>query len=243
MGKLRIAAFQRWPQFDNIPRILERLRRDLEWCDGQSVDLALFPECYLQGYVLDRASLGAVAMAIEDDRFQSLLADLAPSRSTFVLGLVERHGESLLNSAAAICRGAVIGAYRKTHLHRKEQAFDAGHDYPIFQAANWKFGINICCDANFPEAAAAVERQGARLICYLINNMLPPDVADRWRHRSVDNLRRRAIETGCWVMSSDVVGTHDAMLSYGCTCIVNPVGDVVARVDEGNEGVALFDCE
>lgn len=241
MGKLRVAAFQRRPQFGNIRRILERLRRDLEWCDGESVDLALFPECYLQGYVLDRAALGSVAL--EEDRFQGLLADLAPIRSTFVLGLVERHGEFVFNSAAAICRGDVVGVYRKTHLHRKEQAFDAGCNYPIFQAANWKFGINICYDANFPEAAAAVGGQGARLICYPINNMLPPEVADRWRRRSIDNLRCRAIETGCWVMSSDVVGTHEAMLSYGCTCIINPAGKVVTRVDEGNEGVALFDCE
>ena len=75
-----------------------------------------------------------------------------------------------------------------------------------------------------------LREQGARLICYPLNNMLVPATADRWRHKSVDNLRARAIETGCWVAASDVVGTARNKLSHGCTCIVNPDGIVVARV-------------
>lgn len=68
-------------------------------------------------------------------------------------------------------------------------------------------------------------------------------MAERWRYKSVESLRQRAIETGCWVMSADVVGDHQSMLCYGCTCIVNPTGEVVARVDEGAEGVAVFDIQ
>ncbi|HEV8392360.1 MAG TPA: carbon-nitrogen hydrolase family protein [Dongiaceae bacterium] len=243
MSKLRVATFQRRPRFRDIPRILERLRADLEWCDDEGVDLALFPECYLQGYVLDRPTLNGVALAIEHDvTFRGLLARLAPIRSTFVLGFVERRERFVFNTGAAIRHGAVLGAYRKAHLHRKEQAFDPGFDCPIFEAAGWKFGINICYDANFPSAAAKIASQGARLICYPINNMLPTEVADRWRSKSICNLRRRAAETGCWVVSSDVVGEHEAMVCHGCTCVVSPAGDVVARVDEGHEGVVLFDC-
>lgn len=209
-------------------------------CDAGGVDLALFPECYLQGYVLDRASLDAISL--DDDSLQRALAPAAAINATFVLGLVERHKQSVFNTAAVIRHGAILGRYRKTKLHRKEHAFDAGWDYPVFDRADWKFGINICYDANFPEAAATLSCQGARLICYPLNNMLPPNVADRWRDRSVENLRRRAKETGCWVVSSDVVGEHEAMICHGCTCIVNPAGEVVARADEGSEDVALFDC-
>ena len=129
------------------------------------------------------------------------------------------------------------------HLHRKEKAFDAGSGCPIFEVAGWKFGINICYDSNFPEAAALIAAQGARVICYPINNLLPPEVAERWRYKSVESLRQRALETRCWVMSADVVGEHQSLICHGCTCIVDPAGEVVARVDEGSEGVAMFDLK
>ena len=241
MSGLRVAAFQRKPRYRDIPGIVERLLDDLALCDTRGVDLALFPECYLQGYLLDRASLEAISL--DDDDLQRVVAPTAAINATFVLGIIERHKRSVFNTAAVIRHGAILGRYRKTKLHRKEYAFDAGSDYLVFDRADWKFGINICYDANFPEAAATLGRQGARLICYPLNNMLPPDVADRWRNRSVESLRRRADETGCWVVSSDVVGGHEAMICHGCTCIVNPAGEVVARVDEGSEGVVLFDCD
>lgn len=244
MGGLRVAAFQREQRFRDLPKIVERLAADLEWCDREAVDLAIFPECYLQGYVLDRPTLRAVALSLAHDAALERVIDrLTPIRSTFVVGLVERYEQSLFNTAAVVRHGAVIGAYRKTHLHRKEQGFDAGRDYPVFEAAGWRFGVNICYDANFAEAAAPIVLQGARLLCYPLNNTLPSDVAERWRTRSIENLRARAAESACWVASSDVVGQHEGMICHGCTCIVSPHGDVVSRVDEECEGVALFELE
>ena len=244
MTILRIAAFQRRPRFGDIAGTVDRLAADLAWCDSEGVSLALFPECYLQGYVLDRPALSRVAMTLQrDDVLNGLLARLKPVRATFILGLIERHGEFLFNTAAVIRGGAVLGAYRKINLHAKEKAFDAGRDCPMFETGDWRFGVNICYDGMFPEAAAMLRCQGARLICYPVNNMMPPDAAARWRLKTVDVLRCRAAETGCWVASSDVVGEHDTMLCHGFTCIVNPAGNLVARVTEGSEGVAVGDLD
>jgi hypothetical protein len=41
-------------------------------------------------------------------------------------------------------------------------------------------------------------------------------------------------------MSSDVVGHHGNQMSYGCTCIVSPNGDVVTRAPEEVEAAVLF---
>jgi hypothetical protein len=132
---------------------------------------------------------------------------------------------------------------RKTRLHRKEADFDMGSELPLFGVDGWSFGISICYDANFPEVASSLAQQGARLICYPLNNMLPPDVADRWRSRSIENLRQRAIETGCWVISADVVGEHEGMICHGCTRIISPAGEDVRWVTEGSEGVVVFDLQ
>jgi predicted amidohydrolase len=71
--------------------------------------------------------------------------------------------------------------------------------------------------------------------------MLRPATAARWRSKSLENLQQRAIETGCWVASSDVVGEHGDKVSHGCTCILRPDGLVAERVAEGIEGAVMVD--
>src|ERR1017187_10024819 len=85
------------------------------------------------------------------------------------------------------------------------------------------------------------ERAGRLCFCYPLNNVLPPATAQRWRERSIGNLLSRARETGCWVVSSDVVGVCGGQVSFGCTAIVSPAGEIRARVPEGRTGRILLD--
>lgn len=156
-----------------------------------------------------------------------------------MLGFIERRDDGFYNSAAVIRHGEVIGVYAKNHPNAP--AFRAGKDAPVFRKLDFSYGINICFDANFAPCAQRLADQGAQLICYPLNNMLRAATAERWREKSVQNLQARALATGCWVVSSDVVGSHGDKLSHGCTCIVNPAGLVVARVAEGAEGVVVHD--
>lgn len=52
---MRIASFQRFPISDDVERAAQKLFGDLQWADDNHVDLALFPECYLQGHSYDRS--------------------------------------------------------------------------------------------------------------------------------------------------------------------------------------------
>lgn len=239
MGSLRVATFQRRPRFDDLPGTLERLLADLRWCDARAVGLAVFPECYLQGYGRDPEVMARRAISLDDAIVEAMLAMLAPIRASFVLGFVERRGAACYNSAVVIRQGRLLGRYAKAHPN--EPAFEAGTDFPVFVADGWPFGTNICNDANFPDTALRVSRQGVKLLCYPLNNMLVPATAERWRERGLCNLKQRAVEAGCWVASSDVVGRSGELVSYGLTCIVRADGEVLARVPEHEEGVAIFD--
>ncbi|MFZ6721089.1 carbon-nitrogen hydrolase family protein [Undibacterium sp. Ji49W] len=239
MQKIRVATFQRQPLFDDIAGTLVRLQDDLAWCDKQGVELAVFPECYLQGYTSDQQIIARRAIAVDSPSFNNILTKLSPFSSDVIIGFVEQDMDGFYNSAALISKGKLRGIYAKNHP--QEQAFLPGRDMPVFQKSGFLFGINICFDANFPDCAKRLSAQAARLICYPLNNMLAVATADKWRHKSVENLRQRATETACWVVSSDVVGISGDKLSHGCTCIVNPQGDIVARVTEGVEGVVVFD--
>lgn len=205
----------------------------------RGVDLALFPEAYLQGYAIDRETITRRALSLKDDIVARVLASLAAFNATIVLGMIERRAALLHDTALVVRDGRVIGAHAKTHPY--EPGFDAGTAYPLFERNGWRFGINICSDANFVEPALALSRQGARLLCYPLNNMLRVKNAENWRARGPANLSARARETGCWVVSADVVGTHADQTSHGCTLIVDPEGSIRARVPEDEEGALLFD--
>ena len=238
MGPLRVATFQRRPCFDDVPGTLERLLADLRWCDARDVGLAVFPECYLQGYGRDPEVMARRAVSLDGAIVEAMLAMLESIRTSLVLGIVERRGAACYNTAIVIRQGRLLGRYAKAHPN--EPAFEAGTDFPVFVTDGWRFGINICNDANYAGTALRVSRQGARLLCYPLNNMLAPATAERWRERGLANLKQRAIETGCWVASSDVVGCSGNSISHGLTCIVRADGEVLARVPEHEEGVAVF---
>lgn len=211
------ATFQRKPLFDDVKGTIRRLILDLKWCDDQGVNLAVFPECFLQGYALHPTTIAHRSISLDSELFYSILKSLEAFRVTLVLGMIEKKQETFYNSAAVICKGILVGKYSKSHPN--EQGFSAGTEFPVFSVNEWLFGVNICNDANFSESALRLSQQNARLLCFPLNNMLRPDTAFHWRERSIENLRQRALETGCWVVSSDVVGEHNGQMSYGCTVL------------------------
>ncbi|MFZ6875916.1 carbon-nitrogen hydrolase family protein [Undibacterium sp. Di27W] len=239
--KLRIAAFQRYPIFDDLQKTIAQLCTDLRWCQGQGIDLAVFPESYLLGYASDAATIAQRALPTDRPPFTQMLQEMSGFDTDLILGFFEQGAAGIYNAAAVIRQGQLMGLYAKRHP--RERGVLAGHASPVFEKAGYCYGINICNDANYPEYAAELRQQGARLLCYPLNNMLAPATAELWRSKSVDNLRLRAMETGCWVVSADVVGRHEDKISHGCTCIVAPDGSIVARVAEGSEGVIVFDIE
>jgi predicted amidohydrolase len=236
---MRIAAFQRFPIFDDSARASNVLVRDLLWAEAHGVELALFPECYLLGHSYDRPTIEARAISMDGEPWRSLLARLAPITTTAVIGTFERQGGAITNSAIVVEQGRVTGRYAKAHPN--EAGIRPGTAFPLFERSAVRYGINICNDANFPETAQRIADQGAALICYPLNNMLKPETAAKWRSRSVENLQARARQTGCWIMSADVTGQHDGLVSYGCTMVVRPDGVIVARATESEEGLAVFD--
>ncbi|MGK5685304.1 carbon-nitrogen hydrolase family protein [Actinoplanes sp. URMC 104] len=198
---------------------------------ADGVDLLVFPECFLQGYLVTANHV----------REHALSADLRLAlRPTVVLGMIERRARGFANTAVVLHGGRTVGAYRKTFLTRGERIFGAGDDYPVFDCAGVRFGINICFDAQYPRAAAAVAERGARLLVHPAQNMMRRDRALHWQSRHNELRRRRVLETGMWLAAADVTGSRGAThLGLGPTVVMNPSGEVVATVPAGVVGMAV----
>jgi predicted amidohydrolase len=196
--------------------------------------LLLFPECFLQGYVLDPG----LAIDLRSDRFGAILDRLAPLAPALVFGLIEADGPDCFNTAVVVERGRLTGAYRKTRLLPGESMFRGGAAYPVFETHGVRFGINICFDTRFPEPAARVAAGGARLLLVPAQNMMRRETAERWRDEHHRLRIERARETGMWVVSSDVTGVRDDRVAYGPTSVISPAGEVVAQVPLMTTGMA-----
>jgi predicted amidohydrolase len=208
--------------------------------DAAGVDLLLFPECFLQGYLVTEQHVRVQSLEVESAEFAVVLARLAAVRQRLVLGIIERRDRRYYNTALVIADAQVLGGYRKAFLTSGESVFTPGDGYPVFDCAGVRFGINICHDTQFPQAAAAVAAAGARVLLVPAQNMMRRDRALSWQHRHNEIRVRRVQETGMWLVSADVTGERDdTRVGLGPTCVINPAGQVVAQVPTGVTGMAI----
>lgn len=238
---VRVAACQ-------LPEVREDQDAALSWIEryahlaaDEGACLVCFPECYLQGYLTDEHTARRHAIDLNSAAFAAVLSRLAGAKPTLVVGMIESHTGQLFNTAVVVAGGRLVGRYRKIHLLAGESIFHPGAACPAFEAAGLTFGINICSDTRIAGPAAAVARQGAKLICCPSNNMMQREKAEKWKDRHNPSRARRARETGLWLISSDVTGERDGRIALGPTAVIDPRGCVVAQVPLRKVGIVVVE--
>jgi predicted amidohydrolase len=226
---LKVGTCQTKETFEDVRTALTVIEEFASGADD--LDLLLFPEGFLQGYQVTADFVRRNALDLGSPAFARILERLAPIRPTLVFGVLELREDRYFNSAVVVTSGVLVGVYRKTHLLESESAFTPGRDYPVFDLNGIRFGINICYDAQFPEAAAAVAAQGAQLLLLPAQNMMRLASAEKWKDLHNEIRCERVRETGMWLVSADVTGHRgQSHIGYGPTCVINPQAEVVTRV-------------
>jgi 5-aminopentanamidase len=233
---MRIGACQTPEIIADVDRATDVVR---EFAGRADADLLLFPECFLQGYLVTEEHVHEHALEL---RSTGPLRRLAGIRPLLVLGLIERDGDRFYNTAVVVDDGRIAGRYRKTFLTSGESIFTPGDDYPVFEHGGVRFGINICYDMQFPAAAAGVAANRADVLLVPAQNMMPRDKAAYWQDRHNEIRGRRARETGLWIASADVTGERGReRIGLGPTGFLDPGGRIVAQVPAGEVGMVTQD--
>ena len=240
---VRVAGCQTREILGDVPEALRVVHDFAGRAEVAGVDLLLFPECFLQGYLVTAEHVHTHAFDVDSPEFAAVLAGLAGIRPTLVLGMIERRHDRYHNTALVVTGGRVTGRYRKTFLTAGESVFTPGDAYPVFDRDGVRFGINICYDAQFPQAAAAVAAGGASVLLLPAGNMMPRDKAFAWRDRHNEIRGRRVRETGLWLVSADVTGERGDRIGLGPTCVIDPAGRVHSQVPSGATGLAVADID
>jgi predicted amidohydrolase len=109
--------------------------------------------------------------------------------------------------------------------------FSPDYELPVFEAHGVKFGIQICHDSGFPEIAAALVAQGARLLFSPQFTLSAPGRVDQHRLRARNVHAGLAALFGLVVVRANIVSSHDAYerLGYGDSAIFSPLGTPLAE--------------
>lgn len=209
---VRVGACQTPEIIGDPPAAVACMLQFAKEAEEKKVDLLLFPECFLSGYILDRMYVANHAFDFESEQFTEILKQLAHIRPVLVFGVSEKKSGKYFNSAVVVNSGTIIGVYRKTHLidPNETRIYTPGTEFPIFEIKGLKYGINICYDAQFSSAARAVAAQGAHLLLLPAQNMIRRETAEKWKYKHNEIRSERVKETGLWFISSDVTGTRPA---------------------------------
>lgn len=139
--------------------------------------------------------------------------------------------------------GAIAATYDKLHMFdvdlptgetaRESATYEPGDRAVVADVDGVKVGLTICYDLRFPALHRALALAGATVITIPAAFTRPTGEA----HWDV-LMRARAIETGSYVLAAAQGGFHeDGRGTWGRSLVVEPWGEVIAKLDHDEPGV------
>lgn len=236
----RIAAVQCDPRRGDLRGNRERMLQRLEEAAASGAQLVVFPECALSGYVFDSAEEALpFAETVPGETTETFAAACRRLNVYAVVGLLERDGDTLYNSAFVVGPAGLIANYRKCHLPVLgiDRFVGSGDALPLIELPFARIGILICYDIRFPEAARALALRGADVIVVPTNWPEGAESAPEFLTRA------RAWENRVYVVACNRVGVEQGVRFIGRSQIVSPGGAFLAQAEGDTETIVMAEIE
>lgn len=132
------------------------------------------------------------------------LAPLARRHQMAIIAPIVALLDGVIRNVAVVInkQGREAGRYCKVHCIENEKAYGVvpGDEWPVFEVAGTRIGVQICHDNSFPESARCLTLNGAEIIFW-------PHLMSGWGGEFMDVLLRApAIHNG----------VHHVPVCYGC---------------------------
>ena len=145
-------------------------------------------------------------------------------------------------------RGEVVASYRKIHLFdvdikdgpqlKESKQTSPGDSVVSVQTRMGELGLTVCYDVRFPKLYIDLVDRGALAIS-VPSAFTATTGAAHWHVL----LRARAIENQCYILAPAQHGQHSThRTSFGHSLIVDPWGDIIAEVEQG-DGFAIAEIK
>lgn len=259
-----VAVAQAAPVAFDTQATLDKVDRICADAAQKQARLVLFPEAFIGGYPRGMGFSTTVGNRPPEGRSQFAdyfkaaidvpgpasvrLGEIAARHQLYlVIGVIERQGGTLYCTVLFYAPdGSYLGKHRKlmpTGAERLIWGFADGSTMPVFDTPLGRMGAVICWENYMPLMRAAHYAKGIQLY------MAPTaDGRDTW----LATMRHVALEGRCFVLSAnqfcrrsdypdDYPSTFsdepDQVLSRGGSCIISPLGEVLAGPDFDGEKV------
>lgn len=226
---MRIAVLQMAAADGDVGANFDQVANAARAASAAHAKLMVAPELSLSGY---GAATGGRVAQVAQGRDSPMLARLKSLSGelgiAMVLGFPERDETAFFNCAVAITPDREPVFYRKCHLYGEleRKSFGSGSTVsPIITVEDFRIGMLICYDVEFPEWARVLALEGVDLIA--VPTALPLSDANRRVARSM--IRTRALENGVFVAYADLCGEDGLHRYQGSSAIVGPDGEDLAR--------------
>jgi len=270
MTVLRAAVVQAAPLAFDRDGTIDRVEHLTAEARGQQAELVLFPEAFVSAYPWGSDFGARMGSRTDEGRDQfrrywesgldvpgadcERIGQIAASHRVFlVIGVIERDGGTLYCTALFFAPdGRLLGKHRKlmpTASERLVWGCGDGSTLPVFDTPVGRLGAVICWENYMPLLRMAMYSQGIQIYC-----APTADSRDTW----LATMRHVALEGRCFVLSScqfarqrdyaagdaSQTGTAaDEVLSRGGSCIIDPLGQILAGPDYSGPCTLLADLD
>jgi predicted amidohydrolase len=230
---IRVAACQIDPKLGEVEANLDLIARSVAEAAAAGSTFTVLPEAAVTGYAFASLSEALPVARKAEAIAERTLAGLAEThRMTIVCGTLEPDAHEVFNTALVLLPDGRRYRYRKIHLPflGVDRFATPGPDAPsVIEVDGLRFGVLICYDLRFPEAARICSLEGADLIAlptnWPVGVEFHPDLF----------APARAAENHCYVLAADRVGTERGTTFMGRSLLVDYDGKVLARAGDGEE--------
>jgi len=226
------------PTFGEVDANLERIAALVS---GTDADLLVLPELALTGYLFgDLRELRELSVEMGGAEERRLVQIAGDAGCHLVVGVAERAGGRLYNSALLVGPDGVAGRYRKAHLFdREKEMFDPGDSgFGVWTVGEARVGIMVCFDWIFPEAMRTLALRGADVVAHPSNLVLP--LCQR-------AMPARCIENRVYAVTANRHGREargDRELAFtGASGVWNPRGDALLTGPTDADHVAVVEAD
>jgi predicted amidohydrolase len=245
--KLTIGLAQVSPCLGDVQANLDKHLRFIEQAAGQGVELLMFPELSLTGYMLQDLVHEVARASAPDDPLLAPLLD-ASHRLDLVVGFAERDVRGRLYTASAyLAQGRIVHVHRKVYLPTygmfdEGRDFDWGEEVCAFDTRFGRAGLLICEDFWHASPPYLLWLDGADLM--LLTSASPGRGLDHRNKLSSSRFvelvnQAYASLFGCFVAHVNRVGFEDGVNFWGGSTVFGPDGELMAQAPYFEESLLV----
>lgn len=240
---MRIGIVQLDIMWKQKEKNMEKCKHYFMKAEREKVDILVFPEMTLTGFVVSDESIAEQIEEKEGEKTSKTIDFFREMtikyKTAAIFGLSEkRETKKLANKMMLIENGKIKYEYQKIHpftYGEEGKMYEGGDSLTVAQIGGHFVSGFICYDLRFPSIFQIVSTKAE---CIFVIANWPKAREEQW----LALLKARAIENQCYVIGVNRVGEGGGLAYSGKSVIFNAAGEELIRPMEA-EGLCVVDLD